>query len=152
MEKFESVFDILDFAINRENLSIEFYENIAQQMSDPTESRIFQQLAAEEAKHKAMLELEVLKRGKVIHSNDEFPELDDTLVLPAVEPESEGLYQEALLMAVKKEKASFHRYFDLALKIDDEEMRQVLTELAEEEAGHKVLFELEYDKSLKHKS
>ncbi len=54
-------------------------------------------------------------------------------------------YQKALIVAMKKEKASFKLYTDLAAVADDENLRSTFLILAQEEAKHKLRFEVEYD-------
>ena len=61
-------------------------------------------------------------------------------------PASPGLdYRSALVLAMKKEKAAFKLYSDLAAGADDENVRATFLALAQEEARHKLRFELEYD-------
>ena len=45
-------------------------------------------------------------------------------------------------MAAEREKISMRLYIDMALKADNEELREVCLELAEEEARHKALFDI----------
>jgi rubrerythrin len=54
-------------------------------------------------------------------------------------------YQEALLFAMKSEKAAFIMYTKLAEVTDDSSLAKVFLSLAQEEAKHKLRFELEYD-------
>jgi rubrerythrin len=54
-------------------------------------------------------------------------------------------YQDALILAMKKEKAAFRLYNDLAGLADDEGLRDLFLALAQEEAKHKLRFEVEYD-------
>jgi rubrerythrin len=46
---------------------------------------------------------------------------------------------------MKAEKAAFRLYHDLAATTDDANLRNVLLGLAQEEAKHKLRFEIEYD-------
>ena len=46
---------------------------------------------------------------------------------------------------MKREKASFRLYSDLAASVDDEDLKQTFLALAHEEAKHKLRFEVEYD-------
>jgi rubrerythrin len=62
-----------------------------------------------------------------------------------VEPSSDLDYQDALIVAMKEEKAAFRLYSDLAAATDDEGLRATLLALAQEEAKHKLRFEIEYD-------
>ncbi len=54
-------------------------------------------------------------------------------------------YEELLLVAMQKEKASFRLYIDLISTVTEPSLRETLIELAEQEAKHKIRFELEYD-------
>jgi len=53
--------------------------------------------------------------------------------------------QKAYLQAMQKEKAAFKMYNDLAGMTDDQQCREVLLSLAQEEARHKLYLEIEYD-------
>ena len=57
-------------------------------------------------------------------------------------------YIDALIVAMKKEKAAFKLYIDLAAATQDEKIKIVFLELAQEEAKHKLRFEIEYDDSM----
>ena len=51
-------------------------------------------------------------------------------------------------VAMKKEKAAFRLYTDLAASTDDADLKATLLLLAQEEAKHKLRFELEYDEQI----
>jgi len=52
---------------------------------------------------------------------------------------------DALIVAMKKEKVAFKMYSDMAASVGDPKLRETLLGLANEEAKHKLRFELEYD-------
>ena len=54
-------------------------------------------------------------------------------------------YQEALVFAMKAEKAAFTLYTKLAEMTSDDSLQRVFKSLAQEEAKHKLRFEIEYD-------
>jgi len=54
-------------------------------------------------------------------------------------------YQDVLILAMKKEKASFHLYTDLADEVENQIQKETFLSLAQEEAKHKLRFEIEYD-------
>jgi rubrerythrin len=58
------------------------------------------------------------------------------------------VYTEALSMAVSKERHSFRLYVRLAGLVSDEELRQTLAALAEQEAKHLVTLEEQYNKAM----
>jgi rubrerythrin len=69
--------------------------------------------------------------------------IGDYLVDAEMNPEMD--YQQALMVAMKKEKAAFRMYTALAGAADDKNARTLLQSLAQEEAKHKLRFEIEYD-------
>ena len=54
-------------------------------------------------------------------------------------------YQDALILAMKAEKKAFMLYTDLAEVSDEEGLKNTFLSLAQEEAQHKLRFEVEYD-------
>ena len=64
------------------------------------------------------------------------------------EPGPDADYQTVLIFAMKKEKAAFKLYTDLAGRVDDAGVRDLLLGLAQEEAKHKLRFEIEYDDNI----
>ena len=149
MEEFESDAEILEFAIGREANAHQFFVDLADQMDNPTMRLLFENFAKEELRHKAALELEVMKRGKVVAAPQDAADLDQTDIMVAIDPETNIDYKNALLLAINKETKSFRLYVDLAAMMKDKESREMLLSLAEEEAAHKLRFETEYDAVIK---
>ena len=54
-------------------------------------------------------------------------------------------YQQALIVAMKAEKVAYKLYMDLSEASEDESMKDLFYLLAQEEAKHKLRFEIEYD-------
>ncbi len=54
-------------------------------------------------------------------------------------------YQNALILAMKKEKAAYRLYLNLAAVAEAEELTNIFLYIAQEEAKHKLRFEIEYD-------
>ena len=54
-------------------------------------------------------------------------------------------YQEVLVYAMKAEKLAYQLYLRLAQATDDPGLVEVFNSLAQEEAKHKLRFEIEYD-------
>ena len=144
MNQWRSVDEILDFAIEKEEEAAEFYRDLAARMARAHMRDVFMQFAAEEMGHKA--KLQQIKRGKIaMRPRQEVPDLKIGDYLVAVEPDETLDYQGALLLAMKKEKAAFKLYTDLAASTTDEQVSELFLGLAQEEAKHKLRFELEYD-------
>ncbi len=114
MEEFESDEEILEFAIGREVSAHQFFVDLADQVDNPTMRLLFENFAKEELKHKAALELEVMKRGKVVAAPQDAADLDQTDIMVAIDPETNIDYKNALLLAINKETKSFRLYVDLA--------------------------------------
>ena len=67
MIKFDSVEDILNFAIEAEQESADFYNQLAEKVEKGSMKKIFQGFAAEEMGHKKKVER--VKAGKVLESS-----------------------------------------------------------------------------------
>ena len=63
----------------------------------------------------------------------------------SVKPSADMTYREALVLAMKKEKAAFKLYLELSKRATTEDMKNIFLSLAQEESKHKLRFEIEYD-------
>jgi len=144
MEEFDSVAEILEFAIDREVQANEFYKILADLAANPAMGELILEFAKEELEHKAKLELELMKIGKAVREEEkrqQAKELAKSKIFDYVaddQPRLDLQYEDLLLWGMKKEKTSFRLYVDLAAIVRDEELRETLLSLAEEEAKHKV--------------
>ena len=136
--------DVLDFAIAREQEAHDFYEDLANRSKRPGVKELFEQFAQEELGHKR--KLEAIKEGQLSTPSLQ-PVTDLKIADYTVQVEvTENLgYQDALILAMKREKAAFRLYTDLAKMISEPTMRATFAALAQEEAKHKLRFEVEYD-------
>ena len=144
MNEFKSIDDVLDFAIAREEESHKMYTDLAGKMKKQAMKEVFEDFAKQELGHKAKL-LKV-KEGKLLVSAEKKVmdlKIGDYLV--DVEPTEKMSYQDALIVAMKKERAAFMLYSDLAESVSDENLKNTFTSLANEEARHKLRFEIIYD-------
>lgn len=143
MQEFTTLDEVLDYAIRREEIAAAMYANLANTSNRPGMREAFLEFAAEEGRHKARL-LEV-KRGELpAVSTEKVGDLKITETLAEVTPSSNMTYADALVLAMKSEKAAFRLYTDLAA-LAPPEVAAVFRSLAQEEAKHKLRFELEYD-------
>jgi len=145
-EKMElkSVSQILDFAIKKEEEAAQFYNALAARMGQQHVGEVFRSFALEELGHKEKL-LAVKKGDTSLLDQRRVADLKigDSLVEIALSPDLE--YKQAWIIAMKAEKAAFRLYHDLASTTDDANLKGVLLTLAQEEAKHKLRFEIEYD-------
>ncbi|MHC4483057.1 MAG: ferritin family protein [Planctomycetota bacterium] len=143
MERFSSVDEILDFAIAREIEANRFYSGLAERMGNPVMRKVFEGFAMEELGHK--MKLEAAKAGELKMKEEEVATLGIADYVVAGEATPDMSYADALVLAMKKEKASYRLYLDLAAVAEAEEFTEMFLALAQEEAKHKLRFEIEYD-------
>ena len=147
MREWKSLDDILDYAIGQEETAAAFYEELAGRVERRQVRQLLLEFAQEEKGHKTKL-LEVKQGRLVLSGEDRVGDLQVGDYLVDVEPDSALDYQQALIVAMKKEKSAFKLYTDLAAAVEVPEARKTFLALAAEEARHKLRFELEYDDSI----
>jgi rubrerythrin len=145
--QFNSVDDILDFAIGKEQEAHDLYASLADKAATPAMKAVFKEFAAEEAGHKK--KLEGVKAGKKLMASAQKIldlKIGDHRVDVEVKPDLD--YQEALILAMKAEKNAYMMYYNLAQATEDANIKALMLELAQEEAKHKLRFEIEYDDNI----
>jgi len=142
--------EILEFAIAREVEANHFFIALAKRVDSPHIRKVFEELAEEELEHKAKLELELMKTGKVVPDEIEQKNVEEDLLFSG-ERLIDMDYKDVLLLGIEKEEASFRTYVNLVHSVYDADSREILLALAEEEVKHKIRFETEYDLLLKEK-
>ena len=119
----------------------------AKKMAIPSMQKVFRGFAAEELGHKKKLEM--AKEGKlIIGQGSKVTDLKIADYLVEVEPGRGMNYQDALVLAMKREKAAFKLYMDLSDLVSDPHMGELFLHMAQEEAKHKLRFEIEYDENV----
>jgi len=144
MKEFNSIDDILEFAMSEEQKAVDFYSELAEKSTSADMKKIFVDFAKEEMDHKARLMK--IKDEKAYTLDKEAVadlQISDFVVNISVTPEI--TYQDALVVAMKKEKAAFKLYLTLSERAPNQQMKDVFLSLAQEESKHKLRFELEYD-------
>lgn len=136
---------ILDFAIEQEQRAADWYTDLAGKVKNVGMKDVFEQFAREERGHKAKLIDVKTGRAFLSSSDRQIPDLKISDYVVGEEPSADLDYQGALILAMKKEKAAFRLYTDLASRTDNQEIKGILLGLAQEEAKHKLRFELDYD-------
>ena len=147
MERFTSVDEALDFAIAREEEAHGFYVSLAARMTRASLRELFLSFAQEEKRHKEKLN-DVKKGRDKVMAGEKITDLRVGDYSVDAVPSAEMDYQDALLLAMQREKASFRLYTDLAASTPDEPLSQLLGAIAQEEAKHKLRFEIEYDQEI----
>ena len=143
MEMFDSISEILDFAISQELAGNRFYMHMAGRMKNPAMRKVFEDFANEELEHKA--KLENMKTSEFTASDEQITDMKISDYVGTKESGPDMDYQDALIYAMKEEKAAFKLYNRLAGMTENESFRKTLLALAQEEAKHKLRLEIEYD-------
>jgi rubrerythrin len=144
MRDFTSIDDILDFAINNEQKAVEFYTELAANSNNDEMTEVFTQFAKEEMGHKAAL-TKIKTEGSFNLQEEKVLDLKMSDYLVNVQARPNMSYEEALILAMKREKSAFKLYTHLAEKAPNADLRRIFQSLAIEESKHKLRFEIEYD-------
>jgi rubrerythrin len=139
-----TVDEILDYAIDQEQQAADFYTDLAARAEKAGMKDVLLDFAAEEQSHKDRL-LAVKAGERELTPEQEVLDLKISDYLVEVGA-TEGIsYQDALIVAMKRERAAFQLYTDMAAQVPSGHLKEVLEGLAKEEAKHKLFFESEYD-------
>ena len=145
MMEFKTIEDVLNFAIKDEQRASDLYADLAAKSRNREIQTMFEQFSKEELGHKKKLEA-IKSQEMVVVTLEKVQDLQIGDYLVEVNTSRDDLsYQEALIVAMKEEKAAFRLYNDLAAKTDHAELKETFLLLAQEEAKHKLRFEIEYD-------
>jgi len=144
---FQSADSILEFAIEKEAEARDFYLEWAGKLEAGQIQELFRNFAGEEQKHKDKLER--IKSGSAFQSvAGKVTDLKIVDYLVDIAPTPDMDYQEALIVAMRREKSAVKLYTDLAAMSGAEDMRELFRALAQEEAKHKLRLETEYEKDI----
>jgi len=145
MKEFDTINDILDFAIEQEQQAVDFYNELATNARSKDMKEIFEDFAREEMAHKAKL-VNIKKTGLFPADTDKVQDLKIAdYIVTSKKTNAEMTYEDALVLAMKKEKSAFKLYSRLAERAPNAEVKELFQALALEESKHKLSFELEYD-------
>lgn len=144
MDNLKTFKEILDVAIEREQAAADFYNDLAERVALPAMADVFRGFAREELGHKSRLQHIKADPARVSVREQVLDLKMSDYIVPA--PISDHMsYEDALVLAMKRENAAFRLYSDLATAQSDPELRTLFLALAREEAKHKLRFEVEYD-------
>ncbi|MFC1715301.1 ferritin family protein [Candidatus Poribacteria bacterium] len=138
---------IIAFAIENEKEALELYERMKDLAQKQSARVMFDELAAEEVKHREFFE------GLTGENVPDLPlqevtdlKISDYLVDVSFKPDMG--YQDILIMAMKREESAVKLYSDIAAEITDPKLKKLLEFMAQEEAKHKLRLETEYDENV----
>jgi len=144
MKDFDTIDDILDFAINSEQNAVDFYHKLADESRNEEMRQVFTQFAKEEMGHKSNL-LKIKTQGTFTLKDEKVLDLKMSDYIVDIEPTPDMSYEQALVVAMKREKSAFKLYTNLSVKAPNDELKKIFQSLAVEESKHKLRFEIEYD-------
>lgn len=143
---FNSVEEIINYAIEREKEAVKFYEEISKQEAFSGTRETFEEFAKEERKHQTMLEDFSINKDKISEYKLEWiTDIKRSDYLVDIKYEKGMHYADILRLAMKKEEKALKLYNDLAQKADNENVIKLFQLLAQEEAKHKGYIESLYD-------
>jgi rubrerythrin len=145
---FNNLNEIIDFAIAKEVEAAEFYRTVCEQENFSGKKEMFLEFAAEEDKHKTLLE--DLKSGSIGDKLDDYKfkwitdikrsdYVDDVTYSPGM------AYNDILLLAAKREEKALALYNQMLANAHTEEDKKVFKMLCQEEAKHKLALETMLD-------
>ncbi len=140
----DNINDILEFAINREQEAADFYADLAERSRFESLKEVLKQFEQEELGHKKKLQ-EISTGAQSVPSLTQIEDLKIADYTVPVQLQDNMSYQDILIVAMKREKAAYRLYNDLADRTTDAEVKKIFLVLAQEEAKHKLRFETEYD-------
>ncbi|MBF0195161.1 MAG: ferritin family protein [Magnetococcales bacterium] len=139
--------DIIKMAMQHEDKEAKFYESLAKRSRSQDQKNALLAHAEEEREHKRHLE-KILKTGAMPNLPNVVPDADmklAELLVVSVQDEENIDFEEALLLATKREKAAEQFYRNLARDADDPEASKLFSFLADQESKHAIKLEQEYD-------
>ena len=109
MKNFNTIDEILDFAIGEEQAAVDFYSELSESSKSEDMKQVFFEFAGEEIKHKQRL-LKIKEEGIFTLETVKVTDLMISDYLVNIKPTPSMTYEEALILAMKKEKAAFKLY------------------------------------------
>lgn len=146
--KFESINDIIDFAIQKEQEAVDFYLSASKEESMSGSKEMLVEFSSEEKKHRKMLE-DLKTKGyaegvedynfKWIKDIKRSDYMDEMVYKPGMG------YRDILILAIKREEAALKLYNKLLIEAESKNAQAVFKILCQEEAKHKLGLETMYD-------
>lgn len=134
---------LIEQAILQEELSHAFYRRMADLVSHPETKDTFEYLAKEELEHRAFLQQCLTPAGCVLAGQATDTRLAEIMQTPALTEDLSP--KEALVVAMKREEASYRFYRHLASLQPPGEIKDFLEKMAAVELSHKEKVEYLYD-------
>lgn len=146
--QFESLTEIINFAIEKEIEAAEFYQSVSGKESMSGAKEMLLEFAQEEKKHRKLLE-EFRDKGEVEGLSDYtfkwIPDIKRSDFAVELEYHPGMTYNELLMLAMKREEKALKLYNQLLSQAEGEGGKNLFKVLCQEEAKHKLALETKYD-------
>jgi len=147
--EFQTIDDIIDFAIKSEIEAAEFYEKAAENETIRGVAKNLLTYAAEERRHEQMLKNLKENRQKIAsYQFEKVRDIKRSDFLVDLEFRQGMSYVNVMRVAMKREERAFKLYERLAQATDNPEYAKLFKILSQEEAKHKSYFETLYDEHM----
>ena len=143
---FQSIDEILTFAIDREKEAVEFYAALSEEATSKALKQTFIDFSREEGKHVALLS-NIAGNKEMIDSYElkNIPDLKISNYQVETTYETGMPMPEILKLAMKREEKSVKLYQTMSDQTDNAEAKKVFQILAQEESKHKLGLETMFD-------
>ena len=143
---FDSVEEILEYAIEKEKEAVEFYAGISTQEPFSGTRETFEEFAEEERKHQRLLEGFSADKQRIAEYKYKWvPDLKRSDYIVDMEYVKGMHFTDILRLAMKREEKALQLYNELGSKTDNDDFINLFKLLSQEEAKHKLTLETIYD-------
>ncbi len=146
--KFDSLVEIVDFAIEKEKEAVDFYSDISRQEKFAGTSKMFAEFANEERKHQKLLE-DFKTQGIPVSLKDYqlkwITDIKRSDYVVDLEYTPGMAYNDILMLAMKREEKGLALYNDFLVQADTDDGKKLFKVLCQEEAKHKLALESMFD-------
>ena len=146
MVKSMIVKQVLEIAIEKEIKAYDFYFNTSKKIESPSVKAMLLELAEKELNHRRLLK-NVIHEGKYQRLGKDIPKESRGIAefLAATELNENATAQEVMIFAIKEEEKAYNFYSNLKSHFAGTELEVLFNGLAEEEKGHKIMLEDDYE-------
>ena len=145
--KREELQAIIDFAIDKEQEAVDFYNDLAGKVNVKAIAEELKKMAKMEENHRDLLKkMDAPAAASIAVKPVEDLKIADYLV--EKKPRPDMSWQDLLQIAMNRELASMNLYTDLSKQVTDPNSKQLFKNLAEEERVHKFYFEKIWDEEV----
>ncbi len=142
---FKNFEEVLDFAIDREEKTGHYYDEMAKSVRHPSAGKALKSLARRSLKHRKSL-VKMKRDGKLTIAPKNVRSLSITrYITRGGEPHKDMDTREVLMFAINSTTITQNLYADLAAHADAQKIQTMFAALAQEEAELKLQLETEYD-------